>query len=29
VLPPAGAEMMYDGRVSGNGNGAEVVIERR
>jgi len=28
-LPPASAEMMYDGSVRGNAAGAEVVVERR
>ena len=29
IQPAASAEMMYNGTVRGNGNGAEVVIERR
>ncbi len=29
IQPAASAEMMYQGSVRGNGNGAEVVIERR
>jgi hypothetical protein len=29
VEPPAKAEMMYDGSVRGNGNGARIVVERK
>jgi hypothetical protein len=29
IAPAAFAQMMYDDAVRGNGNGAEVVIERR
>jgi uncharacterized protein YfaS (alpha-2-macroglobulin family) len=29
IQPPAKAEMMYDGAVRGNGNGARIAIERR